>query len=415
MPYSTSYGTISASRGIYTAENIEDFEYLIEAGLVESYYPLGYIDLFGYETSDKYYSEQTNLSQISAQFAWDKANFGKGAKVAIIDTGFSKQTGDFNMSNIVLAYDCDENTNTSESTYCKDTNISNHGTSVAGIIAAAHNTRGIAGIAPECTLYIFKCRSTDKQINTKDILTCFYKAIDEYECDIINMSFGDNDPDLFKDVAAAAEEKGVLIVAAAGNNGNSVLKYPASYDSVISVGSLTESNEASVFSQKNDKVNIMAPGENVWTTLESGYAKCLGTSHAAPHVAAAAALAKSLNPSLSAKELREALCTTADPLPTVDFSGSGRLNVQALLTLVRATLSPGERFFSQDDNYTYVSFVPPEGYRSYLALYNKDVLYNVSVSGYLRVHNKVYSTMRQFIWGKDSLSPYTGEYTITEY
>ncbi|MBQ8002566.1 MAG: hypothetical protein IJ297_03900 [Clostridia bacterium] len=87
MPYSDSIHTVNAQHGVYTTENIEDIQPLIDAGLVTYYEPMSYSELFDYTTEDYYYAEQTNLTQVSAQFAWNKGVFGETVKIAVIDSG----------------------------------------------------------------------------------------------------------------------------------------------------------------------------------------------------------------------------------------------------------------------------------------------------------------------------------------
>ena len=87
MPYSDSIHTVTAQHGVYTTENIEDIQPLIDAGLVTYYEPMSYSELFDYTTEDYYYAEQTNLTQVSAQFAWNKGVFGETVKIAVIDSG----------------------------------------------------------------------------------------------------------------------------------------------------------------------------------------------------------------------------------------------------------------------------------------------------------------------------------------
>lgn len=381
MPYSTSITTINANHGVYTASSLEDIQHLIDAGVVNYCEPMSYSELFDYETNDTYYTEQTNLNQVSAQFAWNKEVFGESAngekvKIAVIDSGLYNAASDFNLKNIHKVADY-TSTASSKVSFCDDE--IGHGTMVTGIIAAEHNTRGVAGIAPNVEIYVFKCFYLDDNGNQKaknsDIIKAAYEAIDKYDVDIINLSSGTTNATVFKQVADYAEEKGVLIVSAVGNYGAysdqskaTALYYPASYDNVIGVGSVKADGHKASHSQRNDYVDMMAPGENIYSVRISGYEQGSGTSFATPHVVAAAALAKSLNPDLTANELTEALYNSCNTMKD-RYSGHGSLNIQALLTYVQATLNPGSFVYSSSDTATFAFCLPADDHTAYFARY----------------------------------------------
>jgi subtilisin family serine protease len=117
----------------------------------------------------------------------------------------------------------------------------------------------------------------------------------------------------------------ILLIAAAGNLGNTThgtaRRYPASYDSVMSVGAIDSNKDLAYFSQRNDQVDITAPGVNVLSTVPMGtgnvlgnYAYKSGTSMAIPHVSGVAALIWSHNATKTASEVRAALQSTAEDL-----------------------------------------------------------------------------------------------------
>lgn len=364
-----------------------------------------------YSLNDPYYAEQKNLSIVSAPFAWEKGVFGEGVKIAVIDSGLYNSASDFDFKRINKVKDYTE-TASKPNTFCHDE--TGHGSIATGIIASKHNNNlGIAGIAPKAEIYIFKCAYIDEELGyevapVSNIIDAIRIAIDTYDCDIINVSLGiTQDYKPLKAVVDYAEEKGVLFVAAAGNDGSlsSNVYYPASYDSVISVGSVREDGKHRYSgSQRNNFVNIMAPGEKVLSVTNGGYAKGTGTSFAAPHVAAAAALAKSLNPSLSAKQLREALYATATPMRD-SYSGHGLLNIHALLTYVKSTLSEGRIITSTYGTNTCSYFTAPKGYVVYKPSYNSDgILTSVKSSVTVSITDNLSDL---FIWNKNNLSPYS--------
>lgn len=410
VPYSTSIETVNSTHGVYTAQSLSDIQHLIDSDIIKSYEPMSYSELFDYRTEDYYYSEQTNLAQVSAQFAWNKGVFGDTVKVAVIDSGLYNAASDFNLANIYKVADY-TSTASSKVSFCNDE--IGHGTMVTGIIAAAHNTRGIAGIAPNVEIYVFKCfylNDSGKQVaRNSDIIAAAYEAIDTYGCNIINLSSGTTSSTVFKDVADYADEKGVLLISAVGNSGslNNNLYYPASYDNVIGVGSVKADGHRASHSQRNDYVDMMAPGENIYSVRISGYEQGSGTSFATPHVVAAAALAKSLNPDLTHEELTEALYLTCDAM-TDRYSGHGLLNIQSLLTYVQATLNPNTLVYSQSDSSMYAYCMPMDGYAAYFARYNDDILIDIKESG-INAKTSDFANYIYYIWKKDTLTPYEGD------
>merc|ERR1719410_2288378 len=148
-------------------------------------------------------------------------------------------------------------------------------------------------------------------------------------------------------------EDGVLIVAAAGNSGNSAYSYPASYSSVVSVAALDDPVENGVagFSQFNSQVEIAAPGVDVLSTVPGNqYAEFSGTSMATPHVAAVAGLLWMYFPSCTNQDIRHAIAKSAkpytmSPLKCDEFSGYGLVQAKSAYDL----LSDG---FCESNEYT---------------------------------------------------------------
>ena len=139
----------------------------------------------------------------------------------------------------------------------------------------------------------------------------------ENGADVISMSLGGGGfsqtaSDIYK---AIFENDGVLVVAAAGNSGPGEVGYPASYDSVLSVGAVDSNKNIAGFSQTNDQVELVAPGVAVKSTQpNNSYVSWSGTSMACPHVAGVAALVWSHFPYLTAMEIRNVLRVTAENL-----------------------------------------------------------------------------------------------------
>lgn len=408
---SSPISVVNAAHGVYTAETLEDIEYLIKSGIVDLYEEDSYYTLFDYTPCDTYYSSQTNLTQINAQSAWNEGLFGAGVKIAIIDSGLCVTASDFTLSKIHYAADC-FNSDSSSALYGNDE--FGHGTAVAGIIAAAHNSRGIAGLAPESDIYVFRCFNSEKQGKNSDIVNAIYSAVDDYGCDIINMSFGGTDSEVFKEAVDYAYEQGVLLVAAAGNDGSygNTVYYPASYDNVISVGSSSADGHRASHSQRNDYVNIMAPGEDIYSVSLSGYSANRGTSFSTPQVTAAAALIKCLYPDLSNDIVTKLLYTSADVMKD-RYSGHGQLNISSLIRLSRlynhASASPDSLFYFNGGGTVYYSFSPSPGYRGIFSLRSDSAVVSASSEPVGKCSESDFENSKLFIWKMDSLTPLNAE------
>lgn len=218
-----------------------------------------------------------------------------------------------------------------------------HGTSVAGIIAARYNNHiGIAGIAPDARIKVLRCHDITGNAEEDDIAAAIvYAAMNGVR--VLNMSFGDviNTP-LTRDAIAFATERGCVLVASAGNDGSELRRFPASYPGVISVAATAESDRRATFSSFGSQLTISAPGVGIWTTARSNsYRSFQGTSAAAPHVAAAAALLLAVQPDLSPAEVRGILQATAEDLGAKGWDtqfGAGLLDCEAAVNAVGRTI-----------------------------------------------------------------------------
>jgi serine protease len=201
-----------------------------------------------------------------------------------------------------------------------------HGTHVAGTIAGiGNNGTGVVGVNPSGNLNIHAVK-VFTNAGSWGYGSDMAVAIDQCTAagaNVISMSLGGSgsssaEQAAFDDAAAA----GILSIAAAGNDGNSSLSYPASYDSVMSVAAVDSNGNKASFSQYNSQVEIAAPGVGVMSTLPGNtYAAWDGTSMATPHVAGVAALVWSHYPSCNAAEIRQAINKSAE-----DKGAAGRDN-----------------------------------------------------------------------------------------
>ncbi|WP_404356549.1 S8 family serine peptidase [Cytobacillus firmus] len=240
---------------------------------------------------------------------------GKNVKVAILDTGIDSGHPDLKVkSGICVLQKC---TNSFQ-----DDN--GHGTHVAGIIGAQNNNIGIVGVAPEAEIYVIKALDKYGNGTTSTIMAGLDWAISQ-NVDIINMSLTSAIEDVgMKTMIDKAFEKGIIVIAAAGNTGTDIKRteqvlYPAKFDNVIAVSGVDKDNVRVDSSSKGKEVELAAPGENIYSTYPrsikaNGYAYMTGTSMAAPFVTGLAALYKEKYPFLNNEEIRTLLQSKAKDL-----------------------------------------------------------------------------------------------------
>jgi len=259
-------------------------------------------------------------------------------KICIIDTGY-----DINHEDLPKASTGASITGASSGNLIWSQDGNGHGTHVAGTIAAIQgNNKGVVGINRNGNVNLHIVRVFDNSGNfiwTSGLVSAAQNCV-ENGSDIISMSLGGSgysstENAVFKEMF---EERNVLIVAAAGNNGNSQYSYPASYDAVMSVAAIDGNKNRASFSQYNSQVDIAAPGVGVWSTIPGNkYQSFSGTSMATPHVSGVAALIWGHAPSQTAKDIRNALENSAEDLGTTekdDFYGMGLLRADLALQLL---------------------------------------------------------------------------------
>ena len=288
-------------------------------------------------------------------------------KICIIDSGYDIEHPDLqNSTDIVTGSSHNDDADLKWST-----DRFGHGTHVAGTIAAlGGNNRGVAGVIRngQVNLHIVKVLDTHATdwIWASGFIDAAEKCV-HAGANIINMSLaGENDVRLWKDsFKRIYEQNNVLLVAASGNLGTAAYSYPASYPSVISVGSIAIDNTKSPFSQHNDQVDLVAPGSNIKSTLPGGgYGYDSGTSMATPHVSGVAALVWSQFPGYSAKEIRKALEAKAEDLG--EQKGRDNMYGHGLVRadLAHAFLDSLATFLQEtDDNWDFI--LEPKSYDLY--------------------------------------------------
>lgn len=234
--------------------------------------------------------------------------------------------------------------------------ITGHGSSVAGIIAAQDNDEGITGINPNVQIYSAKVLDDDNTAPVSRVIEGIYWAI-EQDVNIINISFGTSTRSVALEKAIQdAYNAGILIIAAAGNTGAQV-EYPAAYEEVMSVGAVNSSGEDSDFSAGGDELEIVAPGEKVPSTGGfGGTVICSGTSMSAPHVAGVASLIWQKDITVSNEFVRGLLNASANSYGEKEDYGNGLLDADRALELYDQYKQEYEKSGSLDN----MDYVPEE-------------------------------------------------------
>lgn len=282
--------------------------------------------------NDPYFEEQWWIPHINTQSIWEHSHLQKdNIVIAVIDTGIDQHHEDLAERIAPGGYNF----------YSNNTNFSDyhgHGTNVSGVIAAQFgNNLGISGVTGPFDISVLplKVTSTDT-VSVADIIKAIDYAV-EQNVDIVNLSLSGTDYSTSENnIVQHAIDSGINVVAAAGNDAEkgNPLMYPASYDNVISVGSVDEFNQRSSFSNYNNKIDIVAPGENILTTsLTSNYKIVQGTSFSTPIVAGTIGMIKALKPDLSVLEINDLITNTATDLGSPgynSFYGHGLLNIEQI-------------------------------------------------------------------------------------
>ncbi|OGG16874.1 hypothetical protein A3D77_06395 [Candidatus Gottesmanbacteria bacterium RIFCSPHIGHO2_02_FULL_39_11] len=291
--------------------------------------------------NDPFFGDQWGLlntttlnADIHTTAAWDTTK-GNGTVVAILDTGIS--SGHPDLSSQVI-----NRVNFSDA--ATDDDVYGHGTHVGGIVAAlTDNTAGVAGGCPQCKLLSVKVLNDSGSGAYSWIADGIIYATD-YGAKVINMSLGGP----FKSVTLENAVKyawnhNVVVVAAAGNSGNTSKTYPGAYTNAIAVAATDNQDHKASFSEYGSWVDVAAPGVSIystWNDSSSGsnpqpvcysgtecYKSASGTSMATPMTSAVVALIWSTNKYTTASAVRNRIESTADKISgTGTYWMSGRVN-----------------------------------------------------------------------------------------
>eukprot|EP00984_Skeletonema_dohrnii_P007715 scaffold2830_cov72-Skeletonema_dohrnii-CCMP3373.AAC.2 len=267
------------------------------------------------------------IDMVNASYVWPKTPvMTEPIKICVVDTGYDLGHED-------LPTDGVQGYNQYSELWSDDGN--GHGTHCAGTIGAiGGNSIGVTSVNPDPSKFTFYIGKGLKNSGSGTLagVKAAVEACVEAGAKVISLSLGGGgysaiDNASYEDIY----DQNVLIVAAAGNDGNSAWSYPASYPAVVSVASLTSSGSRSSFSQYNDQVEIAAPGSNVKSTIpgDDKYGTKSGTSMACPHVAGVAALLWSHFPDCTNNQIRNAMINSSVESGSAgwdEYYGWGRVN-----------------------------------------------------------------------------------------
>ncbi len=283
------------------------------------------------------------IEKVGATQAWATHRGSKSMVVAVIDTGI-----DYNHEE--LSFNVWRNPNPTQNDVAGFDFVHNdglpyddqgHGTHCSGSIGAVGgNGKGISGVNQQVSIMGIKFLSAEGSGTTADAIKAIDYAV-EHGAKVLSNSWGGPGEDGNKalyDSIERAKAKDVLFIAAAGNDGKdndnaSQASYPAAFDNdnLIAVAATDNKDAMAFFSNYGKKTtHVGAPGVNVYSLAPGGgFASMSGTSMACPHVAGAAALLWSKNPTWNYKKVKETLMNTADQVPSLAGKTvtGGRINV----------------------------------------------------------------------------------------
>lgn len=256
-------------------------------------------------------SEQINISSEAVESeTFVPEEVETNIKIALIDTGIAKEA--INSDHVLPGWN-----------YCTDSDDTEdtigHGTSLAGMILGSDKANIIGG-APDAYIVPLVCQAKDDEgniakVEPEKLAQIITDAVLVYHCNIISISAGvKTDYDVLREAVKEVSEMGVLIISSAGNEGNSDIYYPGGYEEVLCVGSANEEMTGRAdFSQDNETVDLLAPGEKlIVATMKGNPMEVSGTSYSAAYVTAIAAKLWQENPERTSQEIVEQMIVDAN-------------------------------------------------------------------------------------------------------
>jgi thermitase len=310
---------------------------------------------------DSGFVNQWDMAKIQTPEAWDVTTGSPTITIAILDTGVDLDHPD--LANKIISNIKFSNSATTDDVY-------GHGTHVAGIAAAmTNNGIGVAGLGYSCSIVNVKVLDDNGMGAYSWIVSGIIWAADN-GADIINLSLGaPYASSALEDAVNYAWGKGVVIVAAAGNNGDTTPMYPAYYTNCIAVAATDANDARASWSNYGDWVDVAAPGVSIYSTLkDNSYGYLSGTSMASPHIAGLAALVftvvgDSNGDGFLNDEVRSQIQATCDDIG-VSGIGSGRINAYRAVQTGTATGASAGIVTNSDDGMPIAGATVSDGVRT---------------------------------------------------
>lgn len=391
---------------LYRIKDPDDIRKLADMGLVDYIEPNYILETLDSEgPNDAFYASQWTLDAIGYPSLYISGYNGSGVTVAIIDSGLYRAHED--LENIQISPYSKNLLGDGTYPEAYDRDQKGHGTFVASRIApSTNNGIGLAGAASGAELMILRCISEmgserfpyneayDANSGSIAVVAGAIRYAADNGADVINISLGTKssiNSTTLQDAVTYANNKGVIIVAAAGNDGTADMFYPANNEHVIGVGSVSRSNGTlikSAFSQHNTSVKVTAPGADVFgiqiypgikgvlfTNAADTYQTSSGTSYSAPIISSLAAIVKQVNPALDSDDFLSLLAATSKDYGTSGydtFFGYGVADAQALLTAL--TSQEYEISYDLGDDSSSPAALPDSYARTYTLNRTEDIV-----------------------------------------
>ncbi|MEI7972972.1 MAG: S8 family peptidase [Bdellovibrio sp.] len=284
--------------------------------------------------------EQWGVSRIEAAAVWSQGFQGQGVRVAVVDSLVDRKHPQLE-TRVVAGYDFFGNSNSWTIAKGND-----HGTHVAGIIAADSSKGPLTGVAPQALIVAANFMDQEGAGNLADAVRAIDYSV-QNGARVINASWGGPCPSSTLELSLKdLESRGVLFITASGNSGEDLDQtpsFPAAYavPAQITVAATGVSDLMTGWSNSSFRlVNLGAPGVDILSTTPNNTFKFLsGTSMATPMVAGAAALLISAFPKASPADIKQALLQSVD-IREYRVGTRGRLNVRQALELLKAKSIP---------------------------------------------------------------------------
>ncbi|MEA5127570.1 MAG: S8 family serine peptidase [Proteiniphilum sp.] len=391
IPYTPRWYMLSIVGSEFN-NSIEASNYFYETGKFEDVDPAFMFD-FKTNTDDSDFSRQWGMNNtlnpgidINVIPAWEITR-GAGVKVAVVDTPIDSNHDDLNDNIHSLSYNAQLKRTPSASYSIGD---SHHGTHVAGIIAAEKNGIQVTGVAYESKIMrvshdiVFTSTMSSELAaginwawqNGADVISCSWGDRDQFHNVHMEMHSSLLEQAIVDAMNKGRGNKGCVVVFAAGNSGTqgAIINYPASFhDNILVVGSIEQTGLKSPFSGYGTKLDVVAPGGSILSTIPGGTGLMSGTSMATPHVAGVAALILSAYPNLTRKQIVDIIESTARKVGGYTYTTqAGRPNggwhnqmgyglVNAYRTLTAPLEITGQSQVPMNTVVTYYIQTPPTG------------------------------------------------------